>query len=279
MSRDDVVQNLGTIARSGRLEFEPQLRERAEQGQMNDLIGRFGVGFYSCFMVADKVTLVTRGAGEAMGTSWASTGDINLQAPRCVGRSTRDIRHTCIEGCRHRGRTRGLHEPMRLAKVVKRYADFIAYPIVDVRPTDDAEVERSDARDAVGISMVLNSMKPIWTRPKEEVTPAEYKELYQRISHDWNEPLLQIIQSRRPLGVCVAALCSLACAARHILPCLPIWFAALLATYAHRQELPGAVAAILKIPEGRCRSCRPFRSMCRGRCCSTHTISPAFESG
>ncbi|HLG55485.1 MAG TPA: molecular chaperone HtpG [Vicinamibacterales bacterium] len=192
MARDEVVQHIGTIARSGTKEFTAQLEGQAERGQMVDLIGRFGVGFYSCFMVAEKVTLVTRRAGEEIGTSWESTGDINYTMQDVSGARRGTSVTLTLKAVDIEGGIEDYTNQWVLSKIVKRYADFIAYPIVYVGPTEDVTAESEAARDVVAATVVLNSMKPIWTRPQSEVTPAEYKEFYKHMSQDWNEPLQHV---------------------------------------------------------------------------------------
>jgi len=169
MSRDEVVQNIGTIARSGTGEFLAALRERAGQVVPPELIGRFGVGFYSSFMVADRITVLSRRAGEAMATRWESGGD-----GYTIEEAERDAPGTSVTlhlkpGDAEDGLADYAQAPA-LRETVKKYSDFVAYPI---RLGTDT----------------LNSMKAIWTRPKDEVTEEEYREFYKHVSRDWNDPL------------------------------------------------------------------------------------------
>ncbi|MCX5741141.1 MAG: molecular chaperone HtpG [Proteobacteria bacterium] len=175
MSRDEVVKNIGTIAKSGTKEFLAALGTTAET-KRPELIGQFGVGFYSAFMVADRIELVTRRAGTsdpAHAVKWVSTGD----GAYTIEDATRD----------HAGTTITLHlkpadaeHGMRdyatdavLRDIVKKYSDFVSYPI---KLGDDT----------------LNSMKAIWDRPKAEVSEQEYKDFYRHIAHDWTDPLRTI---------------------------------------------------------------------------------------
>ena len=167
MTRDEVIANIGTIAKSGTREF---LSNVDKAKNPIELIGQFGVGFYSAFMVADRIELVTRKAGEATATRWESTGD---------GSYTLDVAERA-----HAGTSITLHlkpadaeqhvkdyaDDSVLADIVKRYSDFIAYPV--------------KAGDKT-----LNSMKAIWDRPKSEVSEDEYKEFYRHLTHDWTDPL------------------------------------------------------------------------------------------
>jgi molecular chaperone HtpG len=170
MTRDEVVSNIGTIARSGTREF---LRA-VEAGQKTpELIGQFGVGFYSAFMVADRIVLTTRRAGEAAATRWESQGE----GAYTVTEAERDRPGTTVtlhlkpEDTEHGLRDYTSDHVLR--EIVKKYSDFVAYPIRLGEET-------------------LNSMKAIWDRPKSEVTEIEYREFYHHISHDWHDPLRTI---------------------------------------------------------------------------------------
>ena len=172
MSRDEVVRNIGTIARSGTKEFLKAVRERQGQGLSPELIGQFGVGFYSSFMVADRLTLSTRRAGEETATRWESTGDgYTLQDAERDGAGTTVTLH--LKPKDEEDGLRDYTEEHVLRDIVKKYSDFVAYPIRLAGQT-------------------LNSMKAIWARGKDEVTEAEYREFYKHIAHDWNDPLTHI---------------------------------------------------------------------------------------
>jgi len=169
MSREEVVQNIGTIARSGTKEFLKALGESQGQTPAPELIGQFGVGFYSSFMVADRITLVTRKAGESTATRWESTGE-----GYTLEDAERDVAGTTVTlHLKPRDEEDGLRDYTDehvLRDIVKKYSDFVAYPI---RLKGDT----------------LNSMKAIWARPKDEVTEDEYREFYKHIAHDWHDPL------------------------------------------------------------------------------------------
>ncbi len=173
MTRDEVVTNIGTIARSGTREFLDRIKAARAGEVPPELIGQFGVGFYSAFMVAHRIELVTRKAGEDSATRWESGGDGSYT----IGAGQRDESGTTITLHLHpEDSERALPDYTServLADIVKRYSDFVAYPI------------RLGER-------TLNSMKAIWDRPKSEVTDDEYKEFYRHISHDWNDPLRTI---------------------------------------------------------------------------------------
>ncbi len=188
MTRDDVVKHIGTIARSGTKEFQAALAAaRAEGGKDGaatpGLIGQFGVGFYSAFMVAERVVLVTRKLGTEAATRWESTGDGSY----LLGDGERpEVGTTITLHLKSVDDEHGLHDYTAdhvVSGVVKRYSDFVGYPIRLRRPTGDAgKLEDS----------TLNSMKAIWDRPKGEVTDDEHKEFYRHVSHDWNDPLRSI---------------------------------------------------------------------------------------
>ena len=172
MAREEVVQNIGTIARSGTREFLQAVRD--QKGQIApELIGQFGVGFYSSFMVADRITLVTRKAGETIATRWESSGDGYELAE-----AERDVAGTTVTlHLKPKDEEDGLRdyiEPHVLRDIVKRYSDFVGYPI---RLKADT----------------LNSMKAIWARPKEEVSEQEYRDFYKHLTHDWNDPLDHVL--------------------------------------------------------------------------------------
>src|SRR5262245_31900715 len=172
MSREEVVQNIGTIARSGTKEFLKAVRERQGQGLPPELIGQFGVGFYSSFMAADRITLLTRRAGEETATRWESTGDgYTIEAAERDTAGTTVTLH--LKPKDEEDGLRDYTEEHVLREIVKRYSDFVAYPI------------------RLG-GQTLNPMKAIWARGKDEVTEDEHREFYKHIAHDWNDPLTHI---------------------------------------------------------------------------------------
>jgi molecular chaperone HtpG len=169
MTRSEVVENLGTIARSGTREFLKAVREAKAAGAP-ELIGQFGVGFYSSFMVADRITVVTRRAGTEEATRWESTGGggYTLDAAERTGAGTTVTLH--LKPADEEDGLKDYAQELVLKDIVKRYSDFVTYP---VRLKADT----------------LNSMKAIWARGKDEVTEEEHREFYKHISHDWNDPL------------------------------------------------------------------------------------------
>jgi len=194
MSREEVTNNIGTIAKSGTRELLEKLKESGVADQPTDLIGQFGVGFYATFMVADRVTLVTRRAGESSATQWESTGDGEYTLAE-VEKPTRGTSITLhLKAADPEGGLEDYTQPHVLGRIVKAHSDFVAYPIKQEQTRE--EVERDEKGMPVeGVEpktiteeVTLNSMQPIWTRPPSEVTDEEYAEFYRHISHDWQPP-------------------------------------------------------------------------------------------
>jgi molecular chaperone HtpG len=185
MSRDEVVKLIGTIAKSGTAEFLHRLKDQkdAATAASSELIGQFGVGFYSTFMVADKVTLVTRRAGESGGTRWESSGagTYTIEPVDDAAQGTAVTLHLKPED--KDDNLFDYTDEWKIREIVKRYSDFIAWPI-------KMEVERRDKDGNTTREIeTLNSMKALWARAKNDVSEDEYKEFYKHISHDWSDPL------------------------------------------------------------------------------------------
>ena len=181
MSYDEVTQLIGTIANSGTAAFLKELREAQDGAGADGLIGQFGVGFYSSFMVADEITLLTRRAGETQGTRWSSQGEgtYTLESVDEASQGTSVTLHLKPADAENQ-----LHDytlPWKVKETVKRYSDFITWPIRLVpEQRDGADTPEAET---------LNSMKALWARPRDEVSDDEYHELYKHISHDWRDPL------------------------------------------------------------------------------------------
>ena len=198
MSREEVIANIGTIAKSGTRELRERLKE-GESGQpLAEFIGQFGVGFYSSFMVADKVTLVTRRAGETTATLWESTGDgtYKLAEAERPSRGTTITLH--LKPVDQENGIDDFTDQWTLSRIVKRYSDFVGYPINCKFEREETERDESgnlkpDAQPTFVIEdKTLNSMKPIWSRTQAEITESEYADFYRHISHDWTEPFKTI---------------------------------------------------------------------------------------
>ena len=198
MSRDEVVANIGTIAKSGTRELREKLQQGMSDERLTELIGQFGVGFYSAFMVSERVTLVTRRTGEQTATRWDSTGD----GEYTISEATRDQRGTSItlhlKPADPEDGIEDYTDKWILARFVKRYSDFVTYPIVFQDVREEAEKDEAGNPKASGEKTVvvedkiLNSMKPLWMRPAAEVSESDYAEFYKHLTHDHDEPLKRI---------------------------------------------------------------------------------------
>ncbi|MXQ61199.1 molecular chaperone HtpG [Streptomyces sp. XHT-2] len=183
MSYDEVGELIGTIANSGTAQFLKELKEAQDAGA-EGLIGQFGVGFYSGFMVADEVTLVTRKAGEKQGTRWSSRGEgtYTLERVDDAPQGTSVVLH--LKPADPDNQLHDYTSVWKIKEIVKRYSDFITWPIRLVGEKNG----KDDDGEAAGPE-TLNSMKALWARPRDEVSEDEYHELYKHIGHDWREPL------------------------------------------------------------------------------------------
>ncbi|MGC9535836.1 molecular chaperone HtpG [Streptomyces sp. UG1] len=184
MSYDEVGKLIGTIANSGTATFLKELREAQDEAGAEGLIGQFGVGFYSGFMAADEMTLVTRRAGETQGTRWTSRGEATytLETVDDAPQGTSVTLH--LKPADPENQLHDYTSPWKIREIVKKYSDFITWPIRMV-----PEAASASDGDAAPEPETLNSMKALWARSRDEVSDDEYHELYKHISHDWREPL------------------------------------------------------------------------------------------
>lgn len=181
MSRDEVIQNLGTIAKSGTAQFLQNLT--GDQKKDSQLIGQFGVGFYSAFIVAHEVEVLTRRAGSKIeeGVRWVSQGeaDFTIEAIEKAERGTTIILHLTDEQLE-------FADSWRVRSVIKKYSDHIAIPVImksEPMPAAEGE-EAKEAEDET-----INSATALWTRSRNDVSDDEYKEFYRHVSHDYTDPL------------------------------------------------------------------------------------------
>lgn len=183
MSRDEVINNIGTIAKSGTKEFFQNLT--GDQAKDANLIGQFGVGFYSAFILADKVTLITRRAGEKEAVQWQSTGegDFTIETVEKSGRGTDVILHL------REGEDEYLND-WKLKSIIRKYSDHITLPILMKKS------EWKEGENGAGGEMVptdddesVNKASALWARSKNDITEEEYQELYKHVSHDFENPL------------------------------------------------------------------------------------------
>lgn len=187
MSYDEVKSLIGTIARSGTAEFLKEMKESRSQEHSAELIGQFGVGFYSVFMVADKVTLNTRRAGQTQGTHWESCGEgsYTIEEVADLPQGTSITLH--LKAVDEEDGMSDYTKEWTLRDLVKRYSDFLSYPIkmqVTRKEKGEDDVEKEVTEDDT-----LNSMQALWARPSSEVEAKEYNEFYRHVAHDWNDPL------------------------------------------------------------------------------------------
>ena len=192
MSRDEVISNLGTIAKSGTAQFLESLT--GDQQKDSQLIGKFGVGFYSAFIVAEEVEVLTRKAGTAEdeATLWKSKGESEYS----VETAKKSTRGTSIT-LRLKKESKEFAESFRLRNIVKKYADHISIPVMMEKqssPSADTEQENSEKKSKKRPKKVkeyeaVNDAKALWIRTRNSIKKEEYKEFYKHISHDFEDPL------------------------------------------------------------------------------------------
>ncbi len=180
MSRDDVIEHLGTIAKSGTAEFFSKLSD--DQSKDSQLIGQFGVGFYSAFIVADAVTVRTRGAGLAadQAVQWHSTGEgeYTIETIEKDSRGTDIILHMREEG-------KEFLSEWRLREVIGKYSDHISIPVSILTKKRDEEGNETEETQWEQV----NKAQALWTRNKSDISEEEYQEFYKHVSHDFSDPL------------------------------------------------------------------------------------------
>lgn len=181
LSRDEAVANLGTIARSGTREFFSQLT--GDKQKDAQLIGQFGVGFYSSFIVADKVTVLSRRAGLAANEAirWESDGqgEFSIAPAEKAGRGTDVVLHL-------RADEDELLNGWKLREILRRYSDHISLPIRMAKEDWDAEKGEQVKGDELE---TVNQANALWTRNKSDITDEQYREFYKTVSHDYDDPL------------------------------------------------------------------------------------------
>jgi len=199
MTYAEVLENIGTIAKSGTNGFlEAMAQLNKDDSVTPELIGQFGVGFYSSFIVAEKVTLLTRAAGEEKAVRWESHGDgeFTITEAEKTGRGT----VITLELKKKQEDEQDFTDEWTIRQIVKQHSDFVAYPIVMEVEKDEPIPEAEQLKDKDGKPIgkttrkvtkeeTLNSMKAIWSRNKNDVTDQDYEEFYRHIGHDWNPPL------------------------------------------------------------------------------------------
>jgi len=189
MSRQELIDHIGTIARSGTQELRKRVKETQSAEAYAELIGQFGVGFYSAFMVADKVSIVTRRAGQTEATCWQSTGDGNYTLKETVKADCGTEITLHLKQPDNENGIEDYTDRWRLSIIVHKYSDFIAYPIIYEGPPQEPGVEEDKSKEPKIETKTLNSMKPIWTRARSEVGDSDYNDFYKHLSNDWTDPL------------------------------------------------------------------------------------------
>ena len=199
MTYDEVLENIGTIAKSGTNDFLEAMQQLNKEATLTpELIGQFGVGFYSSFIVADKITLLTKSANGDPAVRWESHGDgeFTITEAEKSGRGT----VITLELKKKEEDDPDFTDEWTIRNIVKQHSDFVAYPIVMDVEKDEPIPENEQLKDKddkpIGETTrkvikeeTLNSMKAIWTKNKADITDKEHEEFYQHISHDWNPPL------------------------------------------------------------------------------------------
>ena len=180
MSREEVIDHIGTIAKSGTRQFFESLT--GDQAKDTRLIGQFGVGFYSAFIVADKVTLTTRRAGSGQGVRWESNGEgsYTLEAVDKPTRGTEVTLHL-------RPDEDEFLDSYRLRNIISKYSDHISLPIIMKASGKDVDIDAD-----IDKGETVNRASALWARPKKDITEQEYAEFYKHVSHDFEEPLAHI---------------------------------------------------------------------------------------
>ena len=197
MTRDELASNLGTIARSGTREFLEALKAK-KQGSAEQLIGQFGVGFYSSFMVADEVAVVSRKAGTEEAHQWTSKAD----GTYALSPATRERVGTTVtlhlKPVDAEAGGSDLTDPFAIRRIIKKHSDFVEYPIhMDVEEwelekDEDGNPKEGGERTKVVRRQVLNSRTPLWTRNKKDVTDEEYAQFYRHVTHGFDEPRVTV---------------------------------------------------------------------------------------
>ncbi len=186
MTRSEVIENIGTIAKSGTKEFLSKLT--GDDAKDSQMIGQFGVGFYSSFIVADKVTLTTRKAGKKTAVRWESTGEgeFTIEDTKKESKGTEVVLHLKED-------EKEFAAEYRLKSIITKYADHIQLPIYMLE-TNEVESDKEDKDGKKETTTVtewkqINKAQALWTMSKSDISDDDYKEFYKTVSHDWNEPL------------------------------------------------------------------------------------------
>ena len=203
MNEEDLASNLGTIAKSGTKEFINSLKESGSNQDFNEsLIGQFGVGFYSAFIVADTVTVLSKKAKEETVNFWQSKGDgfytLKAATDEDIAEFISPYFDTTKQGTvivldlKNDDEAAAFLKEYQVRSVVKKYSDFIEYPIKLKTENPEKENPEKEGDEPEFVFEVLNSRKALWAKNKSEISEEDYKEFYRHISHDFNDPLTHI---------------------------------------------------------------------------------------
>jgi molecular chaperone HtpG len=196
MTYDEVMDNIGTIAKSGTKQYLQELQNDKTSIDKSDLIGQFGVGFYSAFIVASKVTIITRAAGKQEGVRWESVGDgtYTIDSLPITKRGTTVILSIREEFFNSENPEGNYLNRYTIQNLVKKYSNFVRYPIkMDFYKEESATADVQSKEKTITVeTKILNDMIPIWVKDKKEVAEADYFQFYKHTFHDWNEPFRYI---------------------------------------------------------------------------------------
>ena len=190
MSRADMEENLGTIAKSGSLAFKQAMEKKEDI----DIIGQFGVGFYSAFMVASSVTVISRKYGENTGWKWVSDGAEGYTIEEAVRENPGTDIIMTIKADTEEDQYSQFLEEYEIRQLVKKYSDYIRYPI-RMEISKSRKMEDADEYESYMEEETLNSMVPLWQRAKKDVTEEEYETFYREKFYDYNKPLRTVHSS------------------------------------------------------------------------------------
>ena len=190
MSREDMEENLGTIAKSGSLAFKQAMEKKEEI----DIIGQFGVGFYSAFMVASSVTVISKKYGEDTAWKWISDGAEGYTIEPCTRSAAGTDIIMTIKADTEDDQYSDFLEEYQIRELVKKYSDYIRYPIL-MEVSKSRKVEDTDEFESYTELETLNSMVPLWQRAKKDVTEEEYETFYREKFYDYVKPLRTVHSS------------------------------------------------------------------------------------
>ena len=192
MTHDEVISNIGTIAKSGSKAFTEALKNAKDNKEDLSIIGQFGVGFYSAFMVADKITLKTKSPKSETGVKWESNGEgsFTIENIDLKDRGTEITLHLRTEENEEDSNLEYLEE-YKIKELIKKYSDYVRYPIL-LEVTRIEEDEETKEKTEIIEQEKINSQTPLWKKSKSEITEEEYNEFYKGKFHDWMDPLKTI---------------------------------------------------------------------------------------